>query len=310
MSESLEVDHVATLFRHASMSTTYKPALLKALVYACIRYETTDTIPLSYLGHEFARMYWNQTIVFHLRQAAVLTKEAEAVRRVRAVAEKYGVRAFSDLPSAGVDQIERSMAKVLAINVLERFHASKPPGMLPLFRWKPGDETIRIPSYAREFLRQNVVTMMLIANHHWAYYLESSNRLAPRIIEKVTRDGAQRESIARYLRILLDDDGGSCFYCDRPFTTENRPVIDHVIPWSFLLEDPLWDLVPACFSCNSAKSDWLPERGFIDRLTVRNTRDLKARVGTRVGLLVGSDDLERAFNSAIAVEWPRFWTPA
>jgi CRISPR/Cas system Type II protein with McrA/HNH and RuvC-like nuclease domain len=96
-----------------------------------------------------------------------------------------------------------------------------------------------------------------------------------------------------------------CFYCEATLGEHLAPTVDHVIPWSFLLEDDLWDLVLACSRCNSAKSDWLPERVFIEKLLVRN-RDL-SRVG--ISLAIGELEIERLYEAAVSVEWPRSWSP-
>ncbi len=295
--------------RHATMSTTYKPALLKALVRASRKNDALE-IPLLELGHEIAKMYWNQTVVYHLRQAAVIGKEAEVVRRLRALSTEYDARAFSDLPPDGRRRVETSMSRVLAINVLELFHRSKPLDMQPLYVWRKGSAAIALTAASSRFIREHGNTLELIANYHWANYLEGCNRLAPRIIQKVARDGAKRGALVKYLKLLTDDGTGACFYCERAFTAENGAVVDHVIPWSFLLEDPLWDLVPACARCNAQKSDWLPEAKYLDRLLVRNARVLRARVGTKVSLLVGSDDAQGLYEAAVSVEWPGYWSPA
>ncbi len=288
------VGHVAALLRDASMASTYKPALLKALVRICRRTET-ESIPLTELGREFAAMYWNQTVVYHLRQAATVSKESEVVRRIREMSVACSARSFGDVSVDGRAHVESAMAKVLTINVLGLFHKSKPAEMPLLFSWSKGDAAVTLSSASVKFLREHGQVLEVLANYHWADYLESCNRLAPRVIQKVARDGAKRASLTKYLAILLDD-GPS-------------PVVDHVIPWSFLLEDPLWDLVPACAPCNGAKSDWLPEAHYIDRLMARNTNTLRERVGSGVSLLAGAGDVARLYDAAISVEWPRFWMP-
>jgi len=73
-----------------------------------------------------------------------------------------------------------------------------------------------------------------------AGYLEKVNVLAPAIINKVQADGARRGSLAAYLAILESLDENRCFYCNRLFSETLRPSVDHVLPWSFLLADPLW----------------------------------------------------------------------
>jgi hypothetical protein len=85
--------------RHASTSTTYKPALLKSLARVVPRGRET-IVPLTAIGAEFVRLYWNQTVIFHLRQAAVLSKEPEVIKGIRSTAERCGVRDLAKLPSA------------------------------------------------------------------------------------------------------------------------------------------------------------------------------------------------------------------
>ena len=63
------VNEIAALARHATMSTTYKPAFLKSLVRIVRRGAETD-VSLLRIGAEFVELYWTQTIVFRLRQAA------------------------------------------------------------------------------------------------------------------------------------------------------------------------------------------------------------------------------------------------
>jgi hypothetical protein len=72
-----------------------------------------------------------------------------------------------------------------------------------------------------------------------------------------------------------------------------------------LLEDDLWDLVLACRKYNSAKSDWLPNHTFIEKLLIRN-RDLSH---DGISLAIGEPEVERLYEAAISVEWPRSWSP-
>lgn len=173
-----------------------------------------------------------------------------------------------------------------------------------LYHWEPGWNYIVISPKSRSFLRSQAPALELIANFFWAEFLENCNRLAPRIVQKVSRDGASRRSMRRYLKILLAETEARCFYCDSALGKERVPTVDHVIPWSFLLEDDLWDLVLACGKCNAEKSDWLPADAFIHKLIVRN-RTL-SREG--VSLAISEPEIERLYQAAISVEWPRFWS--
>jgi hypothetical protein len=183
------------------MSTTYKPALLKAITRILAR-ERQTVIALTAIGAEFARLYWNQAVVVHLRQAAVLSKEPEVLKSIRVASQRYHARALRDLPDEAYGAILRDLARILKINVLRAFHTSKPAGALPLFTWEEGADEIVLPEAALDFIVTNSQALEVIANYWWAGCLEKVNMLAPSIIEKVGRDGARRSSLVKYFRIL------------------------------------------------------------------------------------------------------------
>jgi hypothetical protein len=291
------------------MSTTYKPALLKALV-RIVRVSPTPLISLDEIGGEFLKLYWVQTVVFRLRQAATLVREPEVVHAIRRAGKIHQARRLADLPPEERESLEREMARILRINVLAAFHRSKPDAMMPLFDWAPGNDRIGLSSGALAFLSENGSALEALANLWWARYLEKVNLLAPRVIEKVERNGAQRGSLARYLKILQHIDGTHCFYCERDLRTASPIHVDHVIPWSFLLSDPPWDLVLACGACNMSKSDTLPDPAFLDKLTTANTRRAKTLLPRGFGSpLITRDEMGTLYKAALDVEWPAGWAP-
>jgi hypothetical protein len=300
--ENLRIGDIAALMRHAKKSATYKPALLKALVRCCQQSQDFH-ISLDAIGREFTKLYWNQTVVYHLRQAASLSKESTAVKLIRRTSEAYATRDLARLPAAGRAKIDRQMSQLLTVNVLSAFHSSRPPSMPLLYNWTPGESEVVITPQARALLADQAPALELIANFYWAEFLEGCNRLAPRIVQKVSRDGASRRSLQKYLKILQAESDPQCFYCTLPLGDQLAATVDHVIPWSFLLEDDLWDLVLACSKCNGRKLDWLPSELFIQKLILRN------RTLTREGisLAISESEIERLYQAAISVEWPRFW---
>jgi hypothetical protein len=304
-----QINDIVALARHASMSTSYKPALLKALV-RIVRGSPSLEIPLERIGAEFVRLYWVQTVVFHLRQAATLEREPKVVRAIRSVADIYRVRVLEELPREARSALERDMAGFLKINVLDAFHRSMPSTAAPLFYWKFGSASIVLSVDAVTFISANASVLESLANLWWARYLEKVNMLAPLVIEKVERNGAERASLARFLKLLRQLDGPRCFYCDRELEPGASVHVDHVIPWSFLLADPLWDLVLACAPCNIAKSDRLPKPEFLDRLVMIGSR--RAQVTLPVGFaspMLERSELDRYYNAALSVQWPSGWFP-
>lgn len=69
------------------------------------------------------------------------------------------------------------------------------------------------------------------------------------------------------IEALTKRDGYRCFFpgCDRPFTEEDPPTIDHWMPFSIYFDNSLENLRLMHFECNNCKGDIVPkEDGSID----------------------------------------------
>ena len=303
------VSDIAMLMRRACMSASYKPALLKSLVKIIrVDGDKNTQIALLRIGEQFARMYWNQTVVYHLRQASSRTKEAEVVKPIREFAGRYRARYYDDLPNDARGKLSARMSRILKINVLEAFHRSKPSRMPCVFEWDKDDDFIRLSEQSARFLAVHGLALEVIANYAWAKFLENRNILSPRLIEKVSLEKGKRASLAPFLQILKNAEA-ACFYCDSPFDQETRPTVDHVLPWSFVLEDELWDMVLACSACNAAKSDSLPAGEFIEKLVMTNALRVRRDLGQHASAMISGDDVVRLYEAAKSLDWPGFWRP-
>ena len=66
-----------------------------------------------------------------------------------------------------------------------------------------------------------------------------------------------------------------CFYCNKKLGKSAH--LDHVIPWDFIKSDDLWNFVFSCPSCNSSKSNCVPDIEYLDKLIKRNkTKAIKS----------------------------------
>ena len=132
------VRDLAVLARDAAMSTTYKPALLKAIVR--LQHDgARKSVSLAEIANQFVELYWTQTVVFHLRQASTLAKEPEVLRALRTAASKANTRRLADLSDVERDSLAFSISKTLRINVLRLFHKRYSAGAPPLFSWDEGE---------------------------------------------------------------------------------------------------------------------------------------------------------------------------
>ena len=121
----------------------------------------------------------------------------------------------------------------------------------------------------------------MLAIGRWVQFTERFS-FSPRLWEKIANT-AKRGSLTQHRQILLALGlPRTCFYCNRQLDQDWH--IDHFLPWSFVLEDRLWNLVPSCQSCNSSKSDGVPTRK-VEALAKRNEWIFDKLDDTSSGLL-------------------------
>ena len=144
----------------------------------------------------------------------------------------------------------------------------------------------------------------------WIKILEEFNPTTPRIAAKVSLSldkSCRRKSLAKFRPILdIENPERICNECDQPIS-ESTISIDHVIPWSFLYSDNLWNLVYTHKSCNSSKSNISPDSQKIKKLEARNVR-LYGLMETEIHPSTGKKDyleLKAAINESLV---EKMWT--
>ncbi|MBK1735563.1 hypothetical protein CKO15_09760 [Halorhodospira abdelmalekii] len=126
---------------------------------------------------------------------------------------------------------------------------------------------------------------------HWLQYMQRRNPSVPGLPKKLFPP-LGRESMTRETRfwreVLKNPDGHDlrCIYSGAALSPDSF-ALDHYLPWSFVVHNQLWNLVPAPTSVNSAKSNCLPATAHLERLV-----DLQHR-----GLVIASKTFSpQAFN--------------
>ncbi|RYD02492.1 hypothetical protein N752_24495 [Desulforamulus aquiferis] len=123
-------------------------------------------------------------------------------------------------------------------------------------------------------LKDNAILIFELINYRWSQILESYNT-APRICKKVRiidEEKIRRKPLSRYIKYLdVENPEHICFICGQPVNKQDL-AIDHVLPWSYLYSDNLWNLVYVHGSCNSSKSNNVPLEETVHRLEQRNIK--------------------------------------
>ena len=112
-------------------------------------------------------------------------------------------------------------------------------------------------------------------NYMLTKYLEGINKFFPQVAKAVLIDiprgslhGNEKEE---YDRLYRSSEFFNCFYCNQRLRVKRgEPARDHVIPFDYVLSDELYNSVPSCQSCNSTKSNRLPDKVIFDKVIERN----------------------------------------
>ncbi len=126
-------------------------------------------------------------------------------------------------------------------------------------------------------MQENCEDLFDLINYRWGMILETFNT-APRINKKVKiidEQAIKRNSLSKFKKYLdVENPTRKCFLCGKEIKEEELSI-DHVVPWSYLYSDDLWNLVYVHKSCNSTKNNVIPLEVEIIKLEERNKEMLQ-----------------------------------
>ena len=255
------------------MSNSYKPALLRSMANYGSSGNTDLCVSWSSLAEQFVRYYWPLAVKHHIRQATVPGKEPVVIKLIQylGVVSKVTVEQFVRRSPRRyrelIDRLSTPGSDCCLDEVVPRFHNLRgdPPALLYS---TPSKQQIDLTQDSLNFLTKNHETLRLLSIGRWVKFTEKYSK-APRIYEKI--EGRLKRGSVKPYRDALVTSGMAiqCFYCRNQLDSDW--AIDHFLPWSFVLDDKLWNLVPSCRGCNSDKSDSIPV-DHLDRLFEKNAR--------------------------------------
>lgn len=271
-----EIDEFVMLIRHGSNVNSYKICWAKAIVALCQEDPGAKSISLDSISKKMFQYYWNQTIYFDLLQGNNPNKRAVFLSEVRKYIDLYYTKVGNRKPEH-YEKVEhhldvnwKKLVGVLKLDVSWRFLKYK-GSISDLYRYEKGANELYIDC-AKEISDFSSVLYDVI-NYKWTQVLENFNS-SPRIAKKVRVidfPEIKRGALGKFRAYLdIENPRHVCFHCNKEIINET-PAIDHVIPWSFIYSDDLWNLVYMHQSCNSSKSNSIPQEEDVLKLEKRNT---------------------------------------
>ena len=265
---------------------TYKFALVKFL----LDYSNSEpinevqTIPYTMIAEKFLEYYWFQECKYKLKQDFKVKRMPMIIRIIRHYCgEEYISDSYEKyfknnkiMKETMIKEIEKECLRDVIPRLQPRnnfsfykhFHTLNSSGKK--YKSPPIDKRfVELTKESREFFKTHYNELSKLLIFEWAKFLERTN-FTPMLISKIEGLGLEkRKSLMKYKKILLEQMDAKCFYCDNNIVDDNIHI-DHFIPWSYIYEDSIWNLVISCSKCNLEKSDYLPTEKCIEKIENRN----------------------------------------
>ena len=280
------------IIENMNNDNTYKLAWGRALLELILEIEHVkddNIISFNDIAKKMLKYYWNQIYFFNLKQspAKVLVIVQETEKCIHFVSQKKD----SNIP-IWFDQAEiylkqdqsfyqkeiKKIATKLTHDVSWRFKIVKGDS-LEIYNLDIPNREVHFTKSDVYDLKEYAFVLSQLLNYRWAQLLEKFNN-SPKIASKVkgiSDEKIRRHNLRKYRDILLEqmeDEKIIDFYTD-DILDFNDISVDHVIPWSFMYSDDIWNLVLTSKSINSKKSNAVPSEQIIKKLESRNIKLLK-----------------------------------
>lgn len=283
------------IIRESNYDNTYKMAWAKSLVEISTEIDLKEDnieIELSTIAKKFIKYYWNQTIFFDLRQGSNPLKNPTIISVVKELIDNYFKLNDNSMPvlyekaetkfdSIGlIDYYNKTISKVVTVlkqDVSWRFIILNGVPHREIYKYEKGDNSLIICSKILTLLKEDEQDLYDLINYRWGLILETFNSI-PKINKKVKimdEREIKRNSLNKYKYYLdLENPTHQCFVCNKIIKDEELSI-DHIIPWSYIYSDDIWNLVYVCKHCNSQKSNIIPKQQEISKLKNRNIQLLQ-----------------------------------
>jgi len=276
-------DLVETI-HNSDMTTTYKMSWCRSLVERSVKNPSEKVIYLKDLSPMIFKYYWNQSIFFNLNQGSNLIQKPTIHQVVLKEIERYKLK-FGEQPqvfSKIQNKININNKKI--INELKRYVWEKFDKNEKFYKRNKSESLIEL--YHPELLKEYSDILFQLINYRWTRELEkinSSPRISKKVIdgyrEDIKRTSGLNRKFGRFIEI--ENPQKKCFITGE--TIEDGDLsIDHVIPWSYIYSDDLWNLVFVSKSQNSSKGNRIPSEQMIEKLERRNKKLLSLLRGNNI----------------------------
>jgi len=281
------IKELTNIISNGSMENTYKMSWIRSIVETCEK-QPKKTIHFDELSPLIFKYYWNQSIFFNLQQGPNLNKKPKIQQLVEEKIKEYRTKNETQNPITFIeveDKVKipvKQISTVLKQDVCKRFLILDKK-VFNTYKYDLEKRTINI--LKPELINEYSDILYQLINYRWTQKLEDTDG-SPRISKKVRgvdRENTPKRKTLKPFHEFLDVENPSkrCFITGDTIPKDELSV-DHVIPWSYMYSNDLWNLVYVHSSRNSSKNNRLPHEDMINRLETRNKKLLKLLRGNSV----------------------------
>ena len=293
-------------------NNTYKFALARFLLDHAAR-GGPEQVRYKQIAEHFMRYYWVQECKFRLRQGPA-NQQPEIITIIREEFPEHAYpQTFAEIGRERPESVKRCVARITRVcfdDVVPRFQkvggrerrifykyiASECRGGSDNKKIDPGGG-ILVNREAMRVLRDNRAALHSTVTLEWAKFLEKRNPGMPNMVKKAECAMADSHDQQKFLGVL-EPFFGSCFYCRGELARNKCMRVDHVIPYDYIGDTELCNLVLACQKCSCKKKGQLPPRPLFDKLLERNSNSRYLAEIPRLG-----ESVENMSVGRIGMEW-------
>ncbi|MGN1276233.1 MAG: HNH endonuclease domain-containing protein [Floccifex sp.] len=273
-----------TIIENMNNDNTYKLAWGRAILECIVEKKHGTVITFQEIAYKMLKYYWNQIDFFQLKQSPgkkpVIVQETEKCIDFVQGKRKSTIPIWFDKAEYFLKEDKafyqkeiQKIATTLTHDVSWRFQYVNKE-MLNVYELNIKEKTVTFTKEQIMDLKEYAFVLSQLLNYRWAQLLEKFNH-CPKIASKVkgiSDAKIRRNNLTKFKEILLMqmEKGKIIDFYTGDILKENEISLDHVIPWSFMYSDDIWNLVITSRSNNSSKSNSIPSQNIINKLEQRN----------------------------------------
>ena len=264
-----------------SKTSSYKYALVKCLLDNLFNVDSNYALDFSFLGLTFAKIYWNLISKYHLPQITVNSQFKKS--EIETVVEDMIMQNvnLNNLDYDSLNDVDKRSFNLCAYKIFTKYviGALYSDLQCKVYGFSKTNRKIYLNREIYDFLIKNKIILEKLNYYSWIIWMEERLEKTTNVLKPLSNyvnlgikldESTKRKALTNFkIDLLKYGDKLTCFYCNK-IITDKSCHIDHFIPWKFVKDDKIWNLVISCRQCNESKKDKIPSIDMLDKLIARN----------------------------------------